>query len=729
MRNKIIVINEIMYNPVSDDDNDEFVEIYNRSANPVNLSNWRFNDGIDFTFPTNTIIASNGYIVVAKNAARLIANYPNLSSGNTVGNYEGTLANSGERLALTMPDYVPVTNIVGVVTTNVNSIVVDEVLYGTGGRWGKWSDGGGSSLELIDPRSDNRLSSNWTDSDDTAKSVWSTISVNGILDHGDGRDFDSLQVTLLERGECLLDNVSVTLNGGVNLVTNGGFENNLTGWVRQGTHRTTFIENAGDTGSRSLHVVAEDRGDTGANRIYTILLAKYTNTMSGVISARVKWLHGKKEILLRLRGNHLEVPGVMTIPKNLGTPGARNSRYVSNVGPGLTEVTHTPVLPAANQPVVITGRVHDPDGVGSVQLTYRVDPFGGSFSVPMVDNGTGGDAVAGDGIYSGTIPGQANDAMVAFYVTATDGHGTPASTKFPNDAPVRECLVHFGESQPLTTFGTYRFWMTQATLNDWVTQPKLSSDRFPGTFVYGNFRPIYNAASHYAGSPAHTKLYDTPMGTNCDYQLLFPADDQLLNSDSVRLQEPGLVGADRTGQAEQFGYWLINQLGQPALNRRSVNMFMNGLRRGLIYEDTQRQNADWSEQWFPNSIRDLDDLYRIGFWYEFSNDTLSRSDQPPSLLPFITTGGAKKLARYRQTFQKRAVKNSPHNYTNLFQLVDAVNTTATGDAYAAQVFPLVDITSFAQAFAAERIINNTDLYGARRLNGTETKPGSQNSFL
>ena len=42
----------------------------------------------------------------------------------------------------------------------------------------------------------------------------------------------------------------------------------------------------------------------------------------------------------------------------------------------------------------------------------------------MVDNGTGPDAVAGDGIFSGTIPGQAVNTVVAFYVQATDGHAT-----------------------------------------------------------------------------------------------------------------------------------------------------------------------------------------------------------------------------------------------------------------------------------------------------------------
>jgi hypothetical protein len=206
----------------------------------------------------------------------------------------------------------------------------------------------------------------------------------------------------------------------------------------------------------------------------------------------------------------------------------------------------------------------------------------------------------------------------------------------------------------VASFASYRFWMTQATLDDWQTHDKFSSELYQGTFVYGNTRVIYNAASHYAGSPAHSKLYDSPMGTNCDYQLILPPDDALLDETSLRVQEPGLMGADRTCQNESLSYWLIAQLGVPALNRRPVNVFINGQRRGLIYEDTQRQNRGFTEQWYPNAIEDENDLYRIGYWYEFGNDPLShRNDTAPSLLPWTTTGGVLKTAVYRQMFNKR----------------------------------------------------------------------------
>src|SRR2546430_7618366 len=52
----------------------------------------------------------------------------------------GKLSHNGERVALARPE-----NVFG---TNVVYVVEDEVTFGTGGQWGQWAAGGGSSLEL-----------------------------------------------------------------------------------------------------------------------------------------------------------------------------------------------------------------------------------------------------------------------------------------------------------------------------------------------------------------------------------------------------------------------------------------------------------------------------------------------------------------------------------------------------------------------------------------------------
>src|SRR5262249_909736 len=84
-----VVINEIMYNPVSHQDADEFVELYNRGTNAVDISKWRLRGGISYTFPSGTTIGPNSYWVVGSDLTNLIALHPGLSSANTLGNYSG----------------------------------------------------------------------------------------------------------------------------------------------------------------------------------------------------------------------------------------------------------------------------------------------------------------------------------------------------------------------------------------------------------------------------------------------------------------------------------------------------------------------------------------------------------------------------------------------------------------------------------------------------------------
>ena len=163
-------------------------------------------------------------------------------------------------------------------------------------------------------------------------------------------------------------------------------------------------------GTNSLHLRSSDGMWTLADYVQgplsqTTLAAGQTATMR----LKARWLRGWPEVLLRLHGNWLETTGRMPVPANLGTPGQRNSRYVTNAGPAIYEVKHSPALPAANQPVVVTARFHSFRPFQAT-LRYRVDtgvnPTPSYVSVPMVDDGTGGDAVAGDGVYSASIPGR-----------------------------------------------------------------------------------------------------------------------------------------------------------------------------------------------------------------------------------------------------------------------------------------------------------------------------------
>ena len=152
-----IVINEIMFNPAPVSTATEYIELYNRGSNTVNLTGWRFSRGIDFTFPTVTI-ASNAYLVVAANVAAFNAKYPGVA--NVIGGWQNLLSNSGEEIEL----------------EDANGNNVDSVEYadegdwavrvrsgtsGTGWAWLAEADGSGKSLELCNAAMPGNNAQNW----------------------------------------------------------------------------------------------------------------------------------------------------------------------------------------------------------------------------------------------------------------------------------------------------------------------------------------------------------------------------------------------------------------------------------------------------------------------------------------------------------------------------------------------------------------------------------------
>ncbi|HEY5911572.1 MAG TPA: lamin tail domain-containing protein [Verrucomicrobiae bacterium] len=731
-----VVINELMYHPISGDDDDQYVELFNRGATPVNLAGWVLGDGIDFTFPSNTVIAADNYLVVARNATRLRTNYANLNPNNCLGDFTGRLAHNGERVTLRMPDTILDTNSLGVVTTNLIHITVNDVTYGNGGRWGEWSDGGGSSLEVINPNNNNRLAANWGDSDETQKAAWATVEASGVLDNGNNYGFastiDYAQLGLLDPGECLVDDVEVLPDGwGANVVANPGFEGGLGDWSLQGCFARSFLDSPGYGGSlRALHVRGSSRLFTGANSCQMALTSNPLGDGSAAtIRFKARWLRGWPEVLLRLNGNWLEASSRLPVPANLGTPGARNSRFFGNAGPAIYEVTHSPTVPAALQPVVVTAKAQAAGGLRNMQVYYRVDPAIAYTPVQMKDDGSGGDAIANDGVYSAIIPGQFDGSIVAFYVGATDaGLGVARFPALRNDgAPDPECVVRFGDEEPGGSFAVYHLWITATNVARWSELSDLSNEEHDCTMVCGS-RVIYNVKARWAGSPYH-QGFDTPDGALCHYKWTFPTDDKFLGATSFnKLHQPGNgAGDDGSIQREQLANTFLRTLGVPWLNRRHVVVYVNGNRRGTLMEDAQTPDNDVVEQYFPN---DQDGwLYKMQPWFEFGPfpEGISIPFDNKSwcnLMPYTTTGGEKKTARYRYMFLVRRTPASANDYTNVFSLVDAASSFGTPN-YVANMERLADMENWMRVFAANHAAGNWDAFGAQNSQNLYGYMGTQ----
>jgi hypothetical protein len=725
-----VVINELMYHPASGNDDDQYVELHNRSAAAVNLGGWKLAVGIGYLFPTNAVIAPGGHVVVAANAARLRTSHLQLNATNTFGDFSGRLSGSGERVALTKPDDLITTNASGFAVTNRIDIVVDELTYADGGRWGQWSDGGGSSLELVDPRADRRLAANWADSDESAKAPWTTIEATGTLDHGAnyGANIGYAQLGLLDVGECLVDSVEVRPGtNGANYVANSEFTSGLGSWSLQGAFsRSSLNSTQGFGGGPALQLRTYNRIFTIGNSAQCALTnTSLANGQTATLRFKARWLRGSPDVLFRLNGNWLEAAGRLTLPANLGTPGLRNSRFVTNAPPAIHAVTHTPAVPAAGQPVVVTARVSDPDSVTNCLLLFRVDPSPGYVTYPMLDDGTGGDDVAGDGVYSARLPARPAGSVFPFVVQAVDRLG--AGARFPelrdDNGPARECVVRWGDPEPTSAIGTYHLWLTQSNVTRWLALPILSNEEMDATFVYRG-RVIYNASARYSGSPYHETV-DGPAGNRaCHYIWSMPPDDRFLGASAFnKIHWPGndiqddTIAAnnnDSTLQREQTANTLLRGLGVPWISRRYVVVYVNGTRRGQVMEDALRPTGSVPDSYFPEDSGGS--LYKIQPWFEgtalpdASGYIAWQNKGWAIVAPFRTTGGGYKTARYRWHYQPRDIPVSANDYTNVFTLLDAFN--AYNDSNYPQIINgVVDVDQWLRVVAANHAAGNWDCYG------------------
>jgi hypothetical protein len=147
-----VVINEIHYNPPGTDGTVllEFIELHNRGASAVDISNWRLTFGaLPFVFPGSVSIPAGGYVVVAESPASLNAAKGFLTPYSWAGLGVG-LDNGGELITLENAALV-----------GQDSVSYDDVAPWPAGAGPGQPDDGGSSLELLNPALDNNVGGSW----------------------------------------------------------------------------------------------------------------------------------------------------------------------------------------------------------------------------------------------------------------------------------------------------------------------------------------------------------------------------------------------------------------------------------------------------------------------------------------------------------------------------------------------------------------------------------------
>ena len=443
-----VVINEIHYDPADATSRESFVELHNAGEETVDLAGWRFSQGIDFVFPQGTSLVAGAYLVVAEDPNTMRGTY----GIDALGPWSGRLRKGGERLAL----------------RDSFDEIVDRVDYGAGFPWPTGSRGGGGSAELIYPGLDNDLGGSWRTSGTataptepiiyvSAGSEWryrkgnseppstwrnrgfsedaSWLSGEASIGYADGDDTTTITDM---RGNYS----SLYFRKGFTVATEESMPSQLTLRVYVDDGAIVWI-NGTEIGRVSVSPGAKAFDDFAENHEATWEELSVPNPDSVLrVGANVVAVHAMNSTLnssdfsfdLELR---TPAPGEAG---GVPTPRARNSVWSETAPPQVRQVNHFPESPSASTEVILSAKVTDPDGVGSVRAHYQIVEPGQYVRKTDAAFETGWQTLTmsdedGDNVYETTIPSsvQRHRRLIRYRIEVEDSLGASVRLPYADD--------------------------------------------------------------------------------------------------------------------------------------------------------------------------------------------------------------------------------------------------------------------------------------------------------
>lgn len=538
-----IVINEIMYHapptletpstPFAENP-EQWIEICNCGSAAVDLAGWRLEEGVEFQFGPETILAPGAHLVVANAPAALQARWPGIA---IIGPFTGRLSHRDDLLVLRDAAGNP----------------ADRVHYFDDGRWPRDADGGGASLELRNPEADNAVGEAWAASREGDRSSWRAYSYRGMAQAspvGPDGQWHEFVVGLLDRGEVLLDDLSVVESpdgAAVQLLQNGAFETGAAAWRILGNHRGEVIADPDQPGNRVLRLTASGPTEHMSNHAETTLKNNrdIVNGREYLVSFRAKWIRGSRQLHTRLYFNRLPRTTLLESTSRPGTPGAPNSTLVDNLGPTFCGLRHEPAVPAPGEPVTISVAIEDPDGLGAVSLHWRFD--GGPWEAATMLPGP-----AGRGRHSAILPGAAAGRVLQFYVEAADRRGATATCPAAGAQSRALCQIDDGlaSTNGLQNVRLIALGEDVDVLHDPLNV--MSNEHVPATLISNEGEVYYDVGLRLKGSE-HSRTVTPRLGFNVRF-----SGEQLFR---------GIHRTVAIDRSESTGYGQREMLLHQALNR------------------------------------------------------------------------------------------------------------------------------------------------------------------
>jgi hypothetical protein len=601
-----IVINEIFFDPPDVTQPLEFLELHNTGPEAADLSGWFFSDGIDYVLPAGVVVAPGGFLVVAQDPDALAAQFGGESAQGPFGG-GARLANDGELVVL----------------RDAVSNKVDEVDYGLATPWPTASGGEGSSMELIHPSLDNNLGGSWRASQmgaeagadlvPTESQAWiyrkgtneppddwadpshvpdaSWMPGQAGFGYGDGDDN-----TLLPDMQGNYSTVYLRHD----FLLAGMLPETLTLDVYHDDGAVVWI-NGVEVGRFSVPdgFLAFDRLAYNHEASWSSVTLTLTNTAALLRDGRN--VLAVQALNTEFGSSDFSIDARLDLFSDFSpTPGLTNSVWSAVAPPQVRQVDHEPQQPAAGEPIVITAKVTDPEGIGAVMLLCQVVPPGDYLpawqplpvgqlmsvatpvtpqipnpafeaatnwvAVVMHDDGLAGDAAAGDDVYTAQVPGQINRTLLRYRVRAEDAWGEAVTLPYPDDPSLNfACFIHDG------------------------VPPYVAGARS----VVTNDLPYVHGAEVLTALPVYHLLTRAEDMADC---LAYDGADQLVNGHASRWVENWEGAIVYEGKVyDHVRYRLRGANGRYLMaGKRSMRIRFN---RGREFEARDRYGNDYPEPW------------------------------------------------------------------------------------------------------------------------------------
>ncbi|MEZ5305089.1 MAG: lamin tail domain-containing protein, partial [Verrucomicrobiales bacterium] len=459
-----VVINKDHYDQAEKTVPAEFIELHNPGAEPANLSGWAFTSGIGFAFPADTEIPPGGYLVIAEDPATVQARFGFSRRARYVDRQAAqqrrrcrTAGCGGQcRRSRRLPCQVPLA-IVGEPPSPSIELVHPLLDNELGSSWRPSGSGGPSPIVPqtyvgeADANWSYRKGPNrppndgagraWFDLGYTQDAAW--LTGRTPVGYGDGDDntvLDDMQgnyITAFLRHDFTIAAGQIPPSLQLRVYHDDG----AIVWIN-GREVGRYSVNSGDIADPPPENFAIGH-EAGWSEETLLDVSDYLVEGTNVLAVQA--------LNVTLDSSDMSADAALATGEiTLGgppTPGARNSVFGQNAPPAMRQVDHTPKQPRSGEPVAITAKITDSAGVGGVTLRYqavapgdyikRDDPRYATdwVAVPMFDDGTGSDAVAGDSLYTAAIPGavQQHRWLIRYRITAEDGTGVAATAPYPDD--------------------------------------------------------------------------------------------------------------------------------------------------------------------------------------------------------------------------------------------------------------------------------------------------------